>query len=460
MGIWSRFTTSLGFGRREPVTADLPGQSSPKRGPAAGRQVAPSDDLWIDHPGFGLVPMRLVRIFRAAEQGDLAPQAALFDDQIEADGHVRSLFESIETAVYGKPIVLVADAPDEVSTLMRDVLWRSLDRMPEAAGLRAFVQHQSTRWRGGYSPTEIEWGVIEEDGREWVVPLGLHSVEPRRFRLDVKTKSFRLLTAAAPATGQELLPGKWVIGTVSATDIPRSGKMRTSARNCLLKSSSVTNWAVYGNKFGIPLALVKYDDTDGGGDNSKKNAEEIARSIGSDAAAAVPKSVEIDIVEAGRMGDSSPLHGGMVAYLNAENSKLIAGGTLTNDSSGSSSQSQGAGSSHALGKVHENGRWAIITTAAAAVQETFYEISKLFVAFNGLTGKGAPPRMQIQVAREWTPATIVQAAAAMVNELGAPVSLAQLYTDTGFTAPENPEDATPGRKAKSPAEQTPPGGTQ
>lgn len=442
MGMWSRFTTSLGFGRRASVAADLPSPTSPKRGPAAGRQVAPSDDLWVDHPGFGLVPLRLVRIFRAAEQGELAQQAALFDDQIEADGHVRSLLEGIEGAVHGKPLDIVADALDEESARVRDVLWSALDRLPAQQGLLSFIKHQSKRWRYGYANTEIEWGVIEEAGREWVVPIGLHSVEARRFYFDVKAKQFRLTSLQQPL-GQELLPGKWIIGLVSPTDIARSGKMRTAARYCLLKSSAVTNWAVYGNKFGNPLALVKYDESEG--ENPKKVAEEIAKSIGSDAAAAVPKSIEVDIVEAGRMGDSSPLHGGMVAYLNSENSKVIAGGTLTNDSSGASGRE--GNSSHALGKVHENSRWGVISAAALDLQETFYELSRLFVAFNGLTGIAAPPRLQIQIARDWTPTTIVQAASMLINECGVKVSTAQLYANTGFAAPENDADATPGRKA-------------
>lgn len=456
MGIWSRLTSALG-GRRQseprlalpaPSAAPAaPGPSSerPKRGPAAGRQVKQSREQWVEHPGLGLVPQRLVRIFRAAEMGFLAEQCALFDDQIEADGHIRSLFESVERAVDGKPMVIQADDAKPESVLAQEVLWAALNRLPDDCGLSAMVRHQVRRYRYGYALTEVEWSVIEQDGREWIVPTGLFAVEPRRFRLDRKTGEFLLLTEDLAVTGEALLPGKWLVGRAAVTDIARAGKMRTGSRNCLLKSAAITNWAVYGNKFGIPLALVKYDDTDGGGENSRKNAEEIANSIGTDASAAVPKSVEVDIVEAGRMGDSTPLHSGMIGYANNENSKLVVGGTLTNDSSGSSSQSQGAGSSHALGKVHENSRWSIVVAAASDVQETFYELARLFVEFNGLVGKAAPPRLQIQVARDWTPAAIVDAAGKMVNELGIPVSKAQLYAGTGFAAPEGDEDATPGR---------------
>ena len=43
------------------------------------------------HPGFGLTPERVLRIFRAAEAGYPAAQCDLFDDLIENDGHLRDL---------------------------------------------------------------------------------------------------------------------------------------------------------------------------------------------------------------------------------------------------------------------------------------------------------------------------------------------------------------------------------
>lgn len=389
-----------------------------------------------------------MRIFRQAELGYLAEQCALFDDQIEADGHVRSLFESVERAVDGKPMVIQADGVDAESTMVYEVLSAAIYRMPEATGLRSMVAHQVRRYRCGFSATEIEWGVIEEAGREWVVPIALYSVEPRRFRIAADGE-FRLLTSESSGEGESLLPGKWLIGRAAVTDIPRAGKMRTAARMCLLKSAAITNWATYGNKYGIPLALVKYDPIDG--EDAKKNAEEIAENIGADATAAVPKSVEVEIAEAGRMGDSSPLHSGMIAFTNNENSKLVVGGTLTSDSS--SSNGTGTNSSHALGRVHENSRWTITAGAAADVQETFYELARLFVAFNGLTGKAAPPRLQIQIARDWTPTAIVQAADFLVNRLGVPVSKSQLYADTGFAGPESDEDAAPGAPQPEPPAQ-------
>ena len=46
-------------------------------------------DRWVDHPGFGLSPQRLVQIFRSAEAGLPREQADLFDDLVESDAHLR-----------------------------------------------------------------------------------------------------------------------------------------------------------------------------------------------------------------------------------------------------------------------------------------------------------------------------------------------------------------------------------
>lgn len=446
MGLWSHVVSLLGFRRRDPVfdrpalAPVAPLATRPTRMPAAGVQHIPSDDAWIMHPGMGLVPARLIRIFRAAECGELAEQCALFDDQIEADAHVRSLFDGIETEVHGKPIDIADEGDMADSKAVADILVAALDRMPLGVNLHDFVKHQSQRRRYGYAATEIEWGIIEQQSREWVVPVALHSVEARRFRIDSVTKEWRL-TSSTNYEGEPLLPGKWLIGVDSVTCPARGAKMRTASRLCLLKSLALTNWSAYGNKYGIPLALVMYDRANG--DDGRKHAEDVAKNIGNDAAAAVPNDLDVKIVEAGRMGDSSPLHGGMVAHCNGENSKLISGGTLTNDSSGSSGQN--AGSSHALGKVHENSRWSLISGLAADVQETFYELARLFVAYNGMTGRALPPRMHIQIARDLTPTTIVQAATTMVNELGVPVSRDWLLASTGMVAPESDADAAPGR---------------
>lgn len=463
MGFGASLVRFLGFRREELPPASLllsaapsldvspyevERSAKPKPMPKAGRQYTPARDTWVEHPGFGLVPRRLIQIFRDAEVGFTASQCALFDDQLEADAHVRSLFATRETAVYGKPMILQADGADEESKLATRVLTGALDRMPLQHGLKAMIQHQLGANKYGFALTEIEWGVIEEGGRQWVVPTAFVNVPARRFRIDTATQTFRLLTSESPGVGVELIRGKWIVTTRATTDVARSGLMRTAARNCLMKSAALTNWASYGAKFGIPLSIVYYDDERG--ENVKENAEEVARNIGNDIAAAVPDKIKVEVVEAGRMGDSSPLHGGIVAYSNNENSKLVLGGTLTSDSAGV----QGAGSSHALGTVHADAKWSAIAADGEDAQETFYSyVAKAFATFNGLPVTTKPPRLKIQIARDMDPSTRASVADVMLNKLGIPISVNQMRSDTGYAEPESAADTAAG----APKPEPPPG---
>ena len=45
---------------------------------------------WPTHPSRGITISKLPRILEAAEQGDLAAQADLFEDMVERDGHIFS----------------------------------------------------------------------------------------------------------------------------------------------------------------------------------------------------------------------------------------------------------------------------------------------------------------------------------------------------------------------------------
>ena len=50
-------------------------------------------DKWVDHPGYGLTPQRLVQIFALAEAGYPREQCDLFEDLVESDAHLRNLLE-------------------------------------------------------------------------------------------------------------------------------------------------------------------------------------------------------------------------------------------------------------------------------------------------------------------------------------------------------------------------------
>lgn len=398
------------------------------------------------HPGYGVTVERVVAIFGLAEGGYPREQCDLFDDLVEGDCHLRSLFEQRSQAVAGKPHVIQAGGGDDEDKAAARALAFAMSKLP----LIPFFEHQLTANKYGWGATEIDWGLLEFEGRTWVVPVWLANVPARRFRIDVPTNTLRLVTAKEPIKGEELRPGKWCI-TQRPGPLARAGLMRSATFPTCYKRFGTRDWVIYANKFGLPLVLVSYEDDGAPGavdDPSRQVGLEIVANIGSDGGAVVPKGVTVDIKEAGRGADASKTHGGLISYCNAENSKLINGSTLANDNAGS------GGASYALGEVHASVRWDNVQYDAALLEESFRtQIGAAFVAFNQLAA--AAPILRVQVVRDLTPLVRAQVTDIYVNKLGGKASRTQLSEELGYRAPLDDEDELAGAAAPDPATAAP-----
>lgn len=429
----SRLGQALSWLRPEPLPDTAP----------AGRAVKVArSDGYVTHPGHGVTPRRVVEIFKQAECGQPQHQCDLFDDLIETDGHLRSLLEQRAQAVAGKPWVVQADGSDGDAELAARVLGDALRRLP----MVEVLEHQLGFNTYGWAASEIDWGIATINGRTWVVPVWLGNVPARRFRIDPVTDALRLATEEKPGEGEPLIAGKWLVTRRSGNSLARAALMRTAAWLSVFKKFSTRDWVVYAEKYGLPLTLAKYGDTAMGGgstdDESRQAAVDIVRNIGNDGGAVVPKSVDVEIKEAGRNGDSSGVHGGLIGFCNAEMSKLVNGSTLANDNAGS------GGASYALGEVHASSRWDNIQADNERLQEAFrLQLAVPFMKFNGLVG--AAPLLKIQVVRDLQPAQRAAIADTMANRLGIPLSKAQMRQECGFKEPAGDDDATTGAPPKA-----------
>lgn len=407
----------------------------PERAPLGQDALAVPADQFFDHPEHGVDPRSVVAIFRAAELGMPARQCDLFDGLIEGDCTLRDLFARRGQAVAGKPYVVQAGAGGDVDQLAARALAHALSRLP----MVEFFEHQLGYNVYGWAATEIDWGLMEFEGRVWVVPVHLAHVPARRFRIDPKSNTLLLTTEAKPQ-GEELRPGKWII-TKRPGLLARAGLMRTAAWPACYKRFGNRDWVVYAQRFGVPLVIIQYEDGSNGGGAADKATralcDEVARNIGNDGAAVLPSSVKVEVKEAGRDGDSAAVHGGLIAYCNAEMGKLVNGSTLTNDN-------QGGSSSYALGAVHADVRWDHITYDATRLAESFrIFLGEPFVRFNGVAA--AAPLLHLQVVRDLAPEVRARVASTWVNELGGEASAEQLGRELGFRAPISNDDSLPGK---------------
>lgn len=389
------------------------------------------DDLQ-SHPGFGLKPERVIRIFRSAEHGFTTEQCDLFDDLIENDGHLRDLLDHRCQVVAGKTMVIQAGGPDAADQAAAEALAAAINRIP---GFLSFVEHQLGFNRYGWAASEIDWQYT--DGL--IVPVWLTDVPARRFL--VHRGQLTLRTRDHAWEGKQLAPGKWVVTCGKGANLARAGLMRTAAWFAMFKRFSGRDWSIYAEKFGLPFVWAEYDET--AAENAKEAAEEAVQHIGEDGYAAIAKGVQIHIEEAGRTGDAAKVHGGMIAHCNREMSKLVNGSTLSNDNGDS------GGASYALGNTHDRVRHENVEYDVRRLEASFVDgISRPFVHFNALSAR--PPLMRVQYHRQLTPGERIRLAKGM-TELGIPVSMDQMRQETGFKPPVGDDDAAWGASQEVPS---------
>lgn len=401
-------------------------------------------DLWLDayiqHPGVAATVQSILMAFRQAENGDPSMQCDLFDDFIEPDCHLASLFEKRNEAVAGKPYTIQSGQQgDTEADLMAHVLRETFRYLP----MPEVFQHLLTFNKYGYACVEIDWDIRIIDGREWIVPVWFTPVRARRFRIGTSfgwsvadgVGDLRLFADVSRPLGDELRPGKWIkILRDAAHPIALSALMRSCVWPALGKRYGWRDWMIYSDKYGKPLPIAKYKQESD--DEAKNVAMEILENIGNDIGAAVPETIELDFKEP-RNTDNSRTHGGLIEHANAEMSKRVNGSTLANDNKGS------GGASYALGAVHDEVRWEFVQYDSCRVESAFN--TQVFAAFRAYNGLSAPsPEMKIQIVRALDPKTRVQVANVYKNELGGRVSAAQMAQELGFREPTNTSDELPG----------------
>ncbi len=343
-------------------------------------------DRFVQHPGVGLTPAKVVSVYRTAEWGWCQEQCDLFEDIIENDGHLRSVIEARTLAVAGKEWTVLPGADDPLSVAASELLSAALTRTNFSDAIAYIV---GARYYG-YSLTEIQWERVGPD----VLPTWFITIPHRRVAFDAADRP-TIINDLNTIEGESLEPGRFVYATNTGgpitTRVARSGLMRTATWYALFKRWSWRDWVIYAEKFGIPMVIGTHDE--GATEEQVTKLEDTVTNIGEDGQAIKSRDVEVEIKEV--VQTDTNLHKGIVEEANTEISKLITGSTLTTDSGGPGS--------FALGKVHETRSFDLVVADAKLVARRFAEdVARPFLKFNGFEG-AAVPRLTIAIARETDP---------------------------------------------------------
>lgn len=226
----------------------------------------------------------------------------------------------------------------------------------------------------GWSALEVIW----ENTPDGWLPAYLRDIPNRRLIHD--GREWRLLTSDHPTVGIPLPPYKILLIRHGATYENPYGEAILS--RCywpyIFKHNGLKWWVTLAERYGLPWVIGRL-----GGEANETQRQELASKLASlalDAVAVVPQGAEIQIET--MQGVSPDVHDRLVAYCNAEISKVIVGQTLTTELDGEGSR--------AAAQVHQDLRDEIVAGDKMLIGATMYRLFRWICEVNGLDPQTAP----------------------------------------------------------------------
>jgi len=376
--------------------------------------------VWSPTVISGLTPIGLAEILRAAARGYPDQFFALATEMEERDLHYAAVLGTRKRAITGiKPIVVSAsDAPEDEK--IADAV-RELVEQPEFAD--DYLADLLDALGKGYSVVETIW---DRSGTQWM-PARYEWRDQRHFQIDQRDGRTLRLKSMGDLNGIDLPPYQFTVHRPKLmSGLPiRAGLARLAAWAFLFKSYTLKDWMAFIEVYGMPLRVGKFGR--GASLDDRRVLLQAVRDISSDAAAIIPKEMEIEFIEVtGASGNA--VFSAKAEYLDRQISKGVLGQTMTTDDGSSLSQAA----------IHENVRHDIARadarqTAIAANRD----LIRPFVDLNF----GRPekyPTLVIPITENEDIKALVDAIQRLVP-LGLKVGMAEVRERIGFEEPD--EDA-------------------
>ncbi len=262
-------------------------------------------------------------------------------------------------------------------------------------------------WGGDFTPVEYKWR------------------DPRYFafaRDDAYTLHIR---GEDNQAGDTLPPYKFIthIPKLKAGVPIRGGLARMAALSYMCKTYALTDWMAFCEVFGMPIRVGKYGN--GATDKDKAVLKRAVANIGTDAAAIIPESMQVEFVTAANAKGGESLFESLADWLDRQISKAVLGQTMTADD----------GSSQAQAKVHNEVRLDLLKADAKQLAATINEqLIKPFVDFN-FGVQESYPRFVLYVPEPEDIAGLVDGVSKLVP-LGLKVSQSFLRDKLGIPDPQ------------------------
>lgn len=392
--------------------------------------------VWSETVAAGLTPQRLAGILLACDQGELTEFLTLAEEMEERDPHYGSVLGMRKRAISGAPVRVDPCGIAEIDKAVQE-------QIAEHDGFPGLIEDLLDSLGKGFSVVEIHWAA--DKSRWW--PGEFRRVEPRWLRYDRETgRELRLRDEAAPVDGIELAPGHFIRheARLKSGLAFRGGLARLVAFSWMCKAYTVKDWVAFIETYGLPLRLGRY-----GPEATKQDVAALYRAvanIGTDAAAVLPRAMEIQFEQAAAAGTASGIFENLARWVDEQVSKAVLGQTMTSDD----------GSSQAQAKVHDGVRHDIARSDARSLTAAINrDLVRTFVDANWGVQK-VYPRLIIDIAEPEDVAAIMTHVPKLAAA-GMRFKAAEIRGKLGFGEPEKGDEIFGGAAAEPKAPASPGG---
>ena len=377
--------------------------------------------VFTDTIAYNLTPNRLYMIVQGLKTGDLRDYLTMAEELEEKDLHYRSVIGTRKSQVVSLESQILPSDDSEKAQEIAESIRRDIIQAPWFEDMKMDLLDALGK---GFSVCEIIWGV--KNGR-WV-PVDVKHKDPRFFEYDRETMSHIVLTKGGEQF--ELTKNKFIIHEpkLKSGFNLQNGLALPCAYYLLIKSYDVAGWAAFAQVYGYPLRIGRYGR--GASDNDKKVLRQAIASLGKDAGAIIPDSMNIEIVN-GMTGSSGniDLYEHLADWVDKQVSKGVLGQTMSTDAEGGQYK----------GDLHNEIRLEIKRADARQLAATiFRDLILPYIRFN-FGELEEYPEFRIVVPEPEDIPAIVNAVASLVP-LGFKVKADDLYGKLGLTKPEDTDD--------------------
>ena len=302
----------------------------------------------------GMTPQRLASILHEVRSGSPMAYFELAEEMEERDPHYASVLGTRKRAVAQLAVKVTAASKSAKDVEIADAFRKWTERKRLQAELFDILDAVGK----GISISEIVW---DTRSTPWM-PARLCFRPMSWFRPDTIDRELFRLRVDGNSRGEDLQPGKWIVHRHAAKSglSVCSGIAYIIAWTVMFTTFAVADWIAFADTYGQPFRLGKYPP--GTDEHSRRVLMQAVSMMGADAAAIVPSSMTMEIVQAGK--SDGAMFGALASYFNRLKSKVVLGQETTTEA---------IAGGHAVSKEQNEVRGDIRDADAVMVADTLQE---------------------------------------------------------------------------------------